>query len=179
VLNEGVRWNALSRDDATVIRLTDELAAHPHILHFEGYVSFPSELDSDIAVFFSSLTSTTEAAHWSRFGNMLRDNKVQLLVAGRNEGNRTFRNVGAAISYHLMNWGAVPAVLAPIRAIDNATATSLTTEFYRAFAVGSNLEQALHIARRKVASRGGDWTPFALFANPSVLDFFQPLPATP
>jgi len=82
------------------------------------------------------------------------------------------------MSYRLLAFG-IPAVLAPIRAIDDTTATSLTSEFYRAFLAGNNLEQSLYIARRKVASKGGDWTPFALFADPSVLDFFQPLPPTP
>jgi hypothetical protein len=71
---------------------------------------------------------------------------------------------------------AVPTVLAPIRAIDEVTATAFTTEFYTALLAGNTLEQALFIARQKVAARGGDWTPFALFSDPWVLDDFKPLP---
>ena len=180
LISEGARYNGLIAGDATLIRVTDELVARPpHIVHFEGSVSFVSELPSDFVFFFSLLTPpATEPVHWSRFGGLLREGKVQLLVIGRNESNRTLGNVAAATAYHLVNSGDVPAILAPIRAVDDVTAFSFTTEFYRAFLAGNSLEQALDIARRKVASRGGDWTPFALFANPAVLDFFQPLPAT-
>jgi CHAT domain len=178
LISEGAQYKALVGDKATIIRVTDELNAFvPHIVHFEGYVNFISETDPNIAVFFSSLATATEGMHWTRFAQLLSENKVQLLVAGRDELKRTLGNFGAALSHRLITGATVPAVLAPIRAVDDVTATALTTEFYRAFLAGNNLEQALYTARRKVASRGGDWTPFALFANPSVLDFFQPLPA--
>lgn len=178
VAKEGGQFRALIRDNASVIRVTDELVSdRPHIVHFEGYVNFLSETDPNVTFIFSSLTASTEPIHLTRFADLLVRNKVQLLVIGRNESSRTFGNPGAAISNRLVQLG-VPAVLAPIRAVDDTTATSLITEFYRAFFAGNSLEHALHIARRKVASRGGDWTPFALFANPSVLDLFQPLPAT-
>jgi len=178
VATENGRLRALIRDDASIIRVTDELVSNPpHIVHFEGYVNFLSETDPNVSFVFSSLTAATEAIHLTRFADLLVRNKVQLLVIGRNESSRTFGNPGAAISNRLVQLG-VPAVLAPIRAVDDTTATSFITEFYRAFLAGNSLEYALYIARRKVASRGGDWTPFALFANPSVLDFFQPLPAT-
>ena len=178
VASEGGQFRSLIRDNASVIRMTDELVAHtPHIVHFEGYVNFLSEMDRNVAFILSSLTASTEAINLARFSDLLYQNHVQLFVMGRNESSRTFGNGGAAISHRLIVSG-VPAVLAPIRAVDDTTATALTTEFYRAFLAGHNLEQALYTARRKVASRGGDWTPFVLFANPEVLDFFQPLPPT-
>jgi len=174
---EGGQFTLFVREDASVIRVTDELlSSPPHIVHFEGHVNFPSGTSSNVTFVFSSLTASTEAIHITRFADLLFSNKVQLLVFGRNDSSRTIGNAAAAISHRLIQLGA-PVVLAPIRAIDDTTATSLTTEFYRAFLAGNSLEHALHIARRKVASRGGDWTPFALFADPSVLDFFQPLPA--
>jgi len=176
--NEGAQYKALVGNDATTIRVADELAALlPHIVHFDGYINSPSDKDPNVTTFFSAVPAVTEAIHWTQLVSLLLP-RVQLFVAGRNESSRTLRNPVAAIAYRLVSFGA-PAVLAPIRAVDDATSTSLTTEFYRAFLAGNSLEQALYIARRKVASRGGDWTPFALFANPSVLDFFQPLPATP
>lgn len=178
-VREGAQYQMLIRDSATVIRVADELKAiEPHIVHFEGYVNAVSETDPNIAFLFSSLTSGTEAMHWTRFAQLLSENKVHLLVAGRNESKRTLGNFGAAISHKLLTRG-VPAMLAPIRAVDDVTATSLLTEFYRALVGGNSLEQSLNTARRKVASRGGDWTSFALFANPAVLDGFQPAPPMP
>jgi CHAT domain-containing protein len=175
--NEGAQYKPLVREHATLIRLTDELEKfRPHIVHFEGYVN-PDDY-KNVTVLLSSEESSTEAVHLSRFASLLSKNDVQLFVAGRNELNRTVYNPAAVIANRLAD-SAVPAVIAPIRAVDDATATSLVTEFYRAFIAGNNLEQALYTARRKVASRGGDWTSFALFANPSVLDYFQPLPPTP
>jgi len=43
---------------------------------------------------------------------------------------------------------------------------------------GNTLESALHIAHRKLASKGGDWSVFTLFANPAHLDHFQHLRET-
>jgi len=177
--SEGAQYKPLVRDEATLIRVTDELKKfRPQIVHFEGYVNFASDMGPDVTVLLSSLESSTEPVHLSGFASLLQENDVQLFVVGRNELNRTIYNPAAVISTSLAG-SAVPAVLAPIRAVDDATATSLTTEFYKAFIGGNNLEQALYTARRKVASRGGDWTSFALFANPSILDYFQPLPPTP
>ena len=88
-----------------------------------------------------------------------------------------YENLGARTAIQLVKQG-VPAVIAPMRAIDDASATTFTTEFYRAFLQGNTLESALHIARRKLASKGGDWSVFALFANPAYLDHFQLLRET-
>ncbi len=172
----GAEYKALVRDEATIIRVEDEVKnALPQILHFEGYVNVVN--DSLWLIFSSSLSSLTESVHLTRFGSLLSKHRVQLLVAGRNDSSRILGNTAVLAAYQLAK-DAVPAVLAPIRAVDDVTATSLTTEFYRALLSGNNVEQALYIARRKIASRGGDWTAFALFAQPSFLDVFQPLPPT-
>jgi CHAT domain-containing protein len=106
------------------------------------------------------------------FGQLLKDDGVELLVIGRNSMAQIFENIGGRAAFQLIKQG-VPAVIAPMRAIDDASATTFTTEFYRAFLQGNTLESALHIARRKLAAKGGDWSVFALFANPAYLDHFQ------
>jgi hypothetical protein len=170
----GVEYKAFVGDEATIIRVEDEVEKFlPQIVHFEGYAKFLESENPSIWVYFSSLGSSTEPVHLSRFGALLH--RVQLLVAGRNDSSRVIENTAALVAHHLARTD-VPAVLAPIRAVDDVTATSLTTEFYRAMLAGNTVEQALYIARRKIASRGGDWTAFALFAQSSMLDVFQPLP---
>jgi hypothetical protein len=111
------------------------------------------------------------------FAQGLINNDVQLLIIGRNSMAQMYENPGARSAYQLSKQG-VPAVIAPMRAIDDASATTFTTEFYRAFLQGTTLESALYIARRKLASKGGDWSVFALFANPAHLDHFQLLRET-
>ena len=177
ILNSaGAQYQPLRGNDATLIRIDDEFEKFlPQIVHFEGYVIFDSEVSPDLTILFSSLTTNTEAVFLQRFETSLFNNKVQLLAVGRNESSRVYGNAGAILAYRLSK-NALPATLAPIRAVDDVTAALFFTEFYRAFLAGNSLEQALYTARRKVASRGGDWTSFALFANPSVLDSFQPLP---
>ena len=147
------------------------------IVHFEGYINFSPTGDQRLALMLSAETSGTVPVPLKEFANLLTMNSVALLVVGRNDSGSVYGNAGAPLSITVLDYG-LPAVLTPIRAVDEVTARSFTTEFYLAFLAGNSLEQALHTARRKVASRGGDWTAFALFANPTVLDFFQPLPQT-
>ena len=172
----GADYNALVRDEATIIRLEDELEKFvPQIVHFEGYVNLVDDPGRTLWFLFSAVPSLIETVHSTRLSALLK-NKVQLLVVGRNDSSRVFGNTAPVVVSHLRT--SVPAVLVPIRAVDDVTATSLTTEFYRAMLAGNTVEQALYTARRKIASRGGDWTAFALFAESSVLDVFQPLPLT-
>ena len=169
---------ALAGEEANLIRVDDELhRLLPQLVHFEGYIGSIETDDAPFFILSASPEKAIEMVHISRFAGSLTKYNTQLLVAGRNESSRIFNNVAARAGYRLLRY-EVPAILVAIRAIDEVTSTSFSAEFYRAFISGSSLEQALHTARRKVASRGGDWTPFALFANPDVLDLFQPLPPT-
>ena len=166
----------LAREEATVQRVNEELGKfRPQIVHFEGYVSVSAEEHAGVRILFSQGT-TTEPVGRPEFESLLKENKVQLLVFGRNETNRVYGNAGPILASRLVRM-AVPTVLAPIRAVDEVTATAFNIEFYTAFLAGNTLEQALFIARQKVAARGGDWTPFALFSDPWILDDFKPLPS--
>jgi CHAT domain len=174
VVRERGVHESLIRRDADWLHVQATLSRFlPDIAHFEGYITFEPET-LHLSILFSSNDTITEVP-LAQFGPQLVENGVKLFVVGRNEVTRVLGNPGAIFSNFLISSGVL-AVLAPIRAVDDVTATTFTTEFYTAFLTGNSLEQALYIARRKVASRGGDWTAFALFANPSVLDFFQPLP---
>ena len=90
---------------------------------------------------------------------------------------RIYDNTGVLVPLRILKKG-FRAVIAPTRAIDDASATTFTTEFYRLFLQGNTLEAALHLARRKLASKGGDWSVFAIFADPAALDYFQLLRET-
>jgi len=109
------------------------------------------------------------------FGTKLRNNGVKLVVIGRNQASAIYDNPAPAIAMNLLERG-VPAVLLPIRPIDDNSATAFATSFYNFLLQGMTLEEAVYSARRQLALRGGDWTAWALFANPSVLDSFQLLP---
>jgi hypothetical protein len=171
----GAHYQPLKRDDASVIRVREEFGKfRPQIVHFEGYVSASAEENAAVRILFSK-EKTAEPVGRQEFESLLKENKVQLLVLGRNETNRVYGNAVLILASRVVRM-AVPTVLAPIRAIDEVTATAFTTEFYTALLAGNTLEQALFIARQKVAARGGDWTPFALFSDPWVLDDFKPLP---
>jgi hypothetical protein len=50
-------------------------------------------------------------------------------------------------------------------------------EFYGSFLQGVTMELAVSEARSRIARRGGDWSAFTIFANPSVLDYFAPIHA--
>lgn len=173
----GAQYIPLPRDAANMIRVNAELDQfHPQIVHFEGFVAVVPAY-GPVFVFSYSGSSPVSSEELSPFASRMVKAGVQLLVISRNESSRTFDNGGAMAGYRLVGYG-VPVTLAAIRAVEDVTATSFTTEFYQSFLSGHRLEEALHIARRKVASRGGDWTAFALFANPSVLDYFQSVTPT-
>jgi hypothetical protein len=110
------------------------------------------------------------------FATMLGDSDVELLVVGRNGVSRIYENACATATFSIAEKGL--SVLAPMRAIDDTSATTFTTEFYRAFSQGNKIESALHLARRNLASKGGDWTAFALFTDPDRLQYLELLPTT-
>jgi hypothetical protein len=95
-------------------------------------------------------------------------------VFGRNSVSRIYANQCADAVFELAKQSI--SVLAPLRAIDDTSATTFTTDFYRAFLQGNKLEFALHLARRNLASKGGDWTVFALFTDPSRLQYLELVP---
>jgi hypothetical protein len=175
VSGEPVDYNPLIRSDATTHRIGEELRSFkPSIVHFEGYLNTSTVDPKYIEFYFGE---TTPVLSINAFAQQLTDNGVQLLVIGRNSMAQIYENLVARAAFQLSKQG-VPAIIAPMRAIDDASATTFTTEFYRAFLQGNTLESALHIARRKLASKGGDWSVFALFANPALLDHFQLLRET-
>ena len=177
VSDEPVEYRLLIRSEATPQNVVTKLNSFkPHVVHFEGYLntSTTNPADELIEVFFGGDFPVVSI---NAFAQDLKDNDVQLLVIGRNSMAQMYENLVARATFQLIKQG-VPAVIAPMRAIDDASATTFTTEFYRAFLQGNTLESALHIARRKLASKGGDWSVFALFANPAHLDYFQLLRET-
>ncbi len=174
----GAHYRSLIPAEASVARVTEELEKfRPQIVHFEGNVRFSTEETTSLRIYFSTTSATgVEPLGRPEFEALLKANRVQLLVIGQNQSKRVYGNAGPVLSSRLVRM-AVPAVVAPIRAVDEVTATAFNTEFYRALLAGNTLEQALFLARQKVAARGGDWTPFALFSDPWILGDFKPLPS--
>jgi hypothetical protein len=174
----GAHYRSLVRDGASLAGVTEELETfRPQIVHFEGNVRFSTEETTSLRIYFSTTSATgVEPLGRPEFEALLKANRVQLLVIGQNQSKRVYGNAGPVLSSRLVRM-AVPAVVAPIRAVDEVTATAFNTEFYRALLAGNTLEQALFFARQRAAAHGGDWTPFALFSDPWILDDFKPLPS--
>jgi len=172
ISGEPVEYKSLIRSEATPADVARDLVSfRPHVVHFEGFIdASPTEPGDGLITFYFG--GAFPFVTLNAFAQELKDNGVQLFVIGRNAMAQMYENLGARTAIQLIKQG-VPAVIAPMRAIDDASATTFTTEFYRAFLQGNTLESALHIARRKLASKGGDWSVFALFANPAHLDHFQ------
>jgi hypothetical protein len=161
----------LAGEDATLEKIVNELKVWPpQVVHFEGHVTV-SVTNPDVDALELFLAGGGQVSI-EEFGRLLKDNGVQLLVIGRNSMAQMYQNIGARAAFQFAEQG-LPAVIAPMRAIDDASATTFTSEFYQAFLQGNTLESALHLARRKLASKGGDWSVFALFADPARLDYFQ------
>jgi hypothetical protein len=112
-----------------------------------------------------------EEASLDYVGSALKTAGVQLVVIGRNEVSRLYENPVATAAFQLAKKGL--SVIAPMRAIDDASATTFTTDFYRAFLQGNTLESSLYQARRNLASKGGDWTVFALFTDRDRLQYLE------
>ena len=179
VARAGGSYKAVMGSRATRSKVQNELQSfHPQVVHLEAYVQFNHKKSDALFFLFSSATGPDppESLGIGAFEGVLQASHVLLVVVGRNDSNRVYGNPGPIVGRRL---AGIPAVLVPVHAVDEGTAVTFVTEFYRSFLAGNSLEQALYTARRKVASRGGDWTAFALFANPSALDFLQPLPPTP
>lgn len=169
---EPMEYRSLAAKDATMRNIRDQLETfRPQVVHFEGYVSVATP-DTDDDSPYVQLLTTDQSVKTDVFAELLIKHGVQLLVIGRNSVGQVYQNAGAQATLKLIQHG-LPAVIAPMRAIDDASATTFTTEFYRAFLQGNTLESALHLARRRLASKGGDWSVFALFADPARLDYFQ------
>jgi hypothetical protein len=158
--------------------MTNVLTAfRPQILHFEGYVETTrlSETERTFQVYFSPENSGPVSIDIVAFADRLHTNGVKLVVIGRNQASSVYDNPAPGIAKRLLERG-IPAVLLPIRPIDDASATAFASSFYNFLLQGKTLEESVYNARRQLASRGGDWTAWALFANPSVLNSFQLLP---
>ena len=176
-LGPRVDYKPLVRENASFENLENTLKTfEPHIVHFEGFVrsDFQNGIP-ELTVFLSSPESDYPGIKLADFAKLMVDNRVQLVVIGRNEVGPIYRNPGPIMGLNLLRNG-VQAVLVPTHAIDNASATAFTMDFYREFLIGTALEDALSTARRKRSSAGSDPTAFSLFANPNSLNFFQALP---
>ena len=173
-----VQYRAVARGDVTTPNLQRQLESFkPHIVHLEAswqtnYIKQGEDYDlTGVHV----LLSKGDAVEIPGFGGLLRKHGVQLVVIGRNDVSRIYENACATVAIQLAKEGL--SVLAPMRAIDDTSATTFTIEFYRALLQGNELESALHLARRNLASKGGDWTVFALFADPDRLQYLDPIRA--
>jgi CHAT domain len=176
----GAQYRSLIRAEASLAKVTEELEKfRPQVVHFEGNVRFSTEETTSLRIYFSTTSQAgVEPVGRPEFEALLKANRVQLLVVGQNQSKRVYGNAAPVLSSRLVRM-AIPAVVAPIRAVDEVTATAFNTEFYRALLAGNTLEQALFFARQSAAAHGGDWTPFALFSDPWILDDFKPLPSAP
>ena len=160
-------YNILSATVQTVEQTLKSFA--PQVVHFVGKIDFfltKSGMNAP-GIRFADLPMIAPD-----FAKMLTANQVQLLVIGHNGFGYLSDNPIAAMAARLVDDG-LPAVVAPVRGVDDVSAITFTTELYRAFLQGNTLEAAICIARRKLASKGGDWSAFALFGNPNALNYFQ------
>ncbi len=171
-LKEQVNYVPLLHEDASRKRVEAELASfQPHFVHFEGFIDVPTTGDTqNLKILFSN----DEELDIEQFAAMLKQANVHLLVIGKNGASRVYENPGAMVVFRFAQEG-FPATIAPIRAIEDTPAATFTTDLYQALLSGSLLEGALYTARRNLASKAGDWSAFALFADPSKLDYFQVL----
>jgi hypothetical protein len=165
VVHDEARWNNLPR-------VLEDF--RPHIVHFEGFwiVSSQQMTEADPSVYQNTRVNFSD--HFPSIGEFsaeLKKNGVQLLVIGRNGASTIYENSTATAAFELAQNGL--SVIAPMRGIDDTSATTFATEFYRAFLAGNKLESALHLARRTLASKGGDWTAFAFFTDPDRLEYLE------
>jgi hypothetical protein len=171
----GVQYRPLVQKEATWANLQRELQSfRPHMVHFEGnwvVSSRQATADDEPQYERTDMFLPDHFPSTTEFSALLKENGVQLLVTGRNGLSRIYENASATAAFELAKQGL--SVIAPMRAIDDASATTFTTEFYRAFLQGNKLESALHLARRNLASKGGDWTVFALFTDPDRLQYLE------
>jgi hypothetical protein len=172
-----LQYRQLVRDEAT----TENLQRHlddfrPHIVHFEGYLaaSLMPQHDKELEYAGHYLMLSGQTLDVEAFGKLLRAAAVSLVVFGRNGVSRIYDNPCTDAVFRMAKQGL--SVIAPLRAIDDASATIFTAELYRAFLQVNKLEPALHLARRNLASKGGDWTVFALFTDPSRLQYLELVP---
>jgi hypothetical protein len=174
----GAQYRALVRKEATWLSLRNELESFkPHMVHFEGpwIASYEQLTEQDKSRYESLYIPLPDhQTPVAEFATVLRNSGVQLLMIGRNGLSRIYENACAIAAFEIAEQGV--SVIAPMRAIDDTSATTFTTDFYRAFLQGNKLEFALHLARRNLASKGGDWTVFALFTDPDRLQHLQLLP---
>jgi hypothetical protein len=169
-----VALSTFGDDAVTVDKLRKVLKiVQPHILHFEGHAALLEERLEPV-LFFESDAGHAYLLELRIFAELIIDVGVQLVVFGNNDASAFYQNPMAQAAAILVGSG-LPAAIAPMRGVDDATSTGFTLDFYRAFLQGHTLEDAIGDARRKLFSRGGDWSAFALFANPRALDFFYPL----
>lgn len=172
---QNVQYRAVVREEATLKNIERQLADfHPHIVHFEGtwVISYGQATADDESEYEGvQLFLPDRFPRGEEFSALLKNSGVQLLVIGRNGLSRIYKNLSATAAFDLAQQGL--SVIAPMRAIDDASATTFTTEFYRAFLHGNTLETSLYQARRNLASKGGDWTVFALFTDPDRIQYFE------
>lgn len=171
---EGGEQVFLPEAEATLKNIENHLEdLKPQVVHFEGYIGTASTTGFETDELRILLSKPDhEGIPVEKFATLLKDKGVQLLVAGRNSTTRLYDNRIPIAALRMLKAG-IPAIITPIRAIADGSATTFTTEFYRAFLQENTLEGALHIARRKLALKGGDWSVFALFAEPARLDSLQ------
>ncbi|MBC7931211.1 MAG: CHAT domain-containing protein, partial [Rubrivivax sp.] len=179
--NKGVKTKTLYGGDVTVesigIALFDFI---PHVLHFEGQFGITSAMTSDPPQPFIALpqkdTSLVRQFFLPELEDMLKTAAVQLLVLQLSPFFPFFGNWVPDLASGLVK-SALPAVIAPVRNIEDSAALEFMRGFYRTALDGQRLETAVGRARLELLSKGGDWSAYALFSSAETLQRSPVLPS--
>jgi hypothetical protein len=158
----GVRTLFLTGEEATKKALADALFdLQPHILHFDGHVSEQTwEGKSQPCL----LMAQAQPLFLFELKEMLRPYGVQLMLFRNNPAFYLGVNLVLEMVKGLME-DVLPAVIAPVRTVDDAPTLEFVRGFYRALLDGRAPEESLAAARRGLLGKGGDWTAFTLFSD--------------
>lgn|GEM_PF-5899102 len=167
-----VQTQALYGDDVTSDSFSNMLREFsPHVIHFEGQIgpSPPDETALPHLVLRSARRGfAQELLNLTELKQILASAGVRLMVLQ----NSPFFPFQTPLVFRLVEellTDTLPAALAPVRAMDDASAVEFVHSFYGALLDGHALEPAISRARLELLSKGGDWSAYALFSDAQTL----------
>jgi len=165
-----VLMETLVEEEATLPRLQEMLRTFkPHVLHFVGHGTYQHERQEGALVLHEPGGGGPRMVTDADVRILVQDKGLQLVVLNGCETGRASPQDAVSGIAGLLVHGGVPAVVATLRAVLDDPAILFTREFYRTFADGHPVEEAVVEARKALSVERWDWTPYALFTSTSDL----------
>jgi CHAT domain-containing protein len=154
----------LREEEATRERLQEAMRTFtPHVFHFVGHGHYMADREKGALLLHSSTGPRVMSDDY--IVTLLHEGGIQLALLNGCDTGRTSPTDAISGIASLLVLRGVPAVIATVRRVTDDAAILFSREFYRTFADGYSLEDAVTEARKALSVEQQDWMAYALYVG--------------